>query len=222
MKNNGEIWTCFDDKLVYNIDIVKLKQFAFGMDNNNDGDFIFENNRNAYLLFYIKKNNINCENFVNINSINLIKKNTLNNNKDNISIKESTYFDEIEVNKMNNSELYFNKDNEMDIDNADNSSENNLSEKNSEIIEENYQHNNNCLLTFNYNIFIEKFSELNLNKKNIKNDFISKNINNNDTQNSIDLQNDNTVISVVMFGTPYCKIFRKIRHVHKVLFLLLV
>ena len=74
LKNNGEIWTCFDDKLVYNIDIVKLKQFAFGMDNNNDGDFIFENNRNAYLLFYIKKNNINCENFVNINSINLIKK----------------------------------------------------------------------------------------------------------------------------------------------------
>ena len=161
------------------------------MDNNNDGDFIFENNRNAYLLFYIKKNNINCENFVNINSINLIKKNTLNNNKDNISIKESTYFDEIEVNKMNNSELYFNKDNEMDIDNADNSSENNLSEENSEIIEENYRHNNNCLLTNNYNIFIEKFCELNLNKKNIKNDFISKNINNNDTQNSIDLQNNN-------------------------------
>ena len=87
--------------------------------------------------------------------INLIKKNTLNNNKDNISIKESTYFDEIEVNKMNNSELYFNKDNEMDIDNADNSSENNLSEENSEIFEENYQHNNNCLLTNNYNIFIE-------------------------------------------------------------------
>ena len=59
---------------------------------------------------------------------------------------------------MNNSELYFNKDNEMDIDNADNSSENNLSEDNSEIIEENYQHNNNnCLLTNNYNIFIEKF-----------------------------------------------------------------
>ena len=44
------------------------------MDNDNDGDFIFENNRNAYLLFYINKNNINCENFVNINSINLIKK----------------------------------------------------------------------------------------------------------------------------------------------------
>ena len=39
---------------------------------------------------------------------------------------------------MNNSELYFNKDNEMDIDNADNSSENNLSKENSEIIEENY------------------------------------------------------------------------------------
>ena len=38
---------------------------------------------------------------------------------------------------MNNSELYFNKDNEMDIDNADNSSENNLSEENSEIFEEN-------------------------------------------------------------------------------------
>ena len=44
------------------------------MDNNNDGDFIFENNRNAYLLFYIKKNNINSENFVNINSINLFNK----------------------------------------------------------------------------------------------------------------------------------------------------
>ena len=74
LKNNGEIWTCFDNKLVYNKDIVKLKQFAFGMDNDNDDDFIFFNNRNAYLLFYIKKNNINCENFVNINSINLIKK----------------------------------------------------------------------------------------------------------------------------------------------------
>ena len=41
LKNNGEIWTCFDNKLVYNKDIVKLKQFAFGMDNDNDDDFIF-------------------------------------------------------------------------------------------------------------------------------------------------------------------------------------
>ena len=100
------------------------------MDNDNDDDFIFENNRNAYLLFYVKKNNFNCEKFVNINSINLVKKNIVNNNTDNISIKESTYLDEIEGNKKNNSELYYNKDNEMDIDNADNSSENNLSEKN--------------------------------------------------------------------------------------------
>ena len=82
LKNNADTWTCFDDKLVYNIDIVKLKQLAFGIDNDNNDDFIFENNKNAYLLFYVKKNNFNCEKFVNINSINLVKKNIVNNNTD--------------------------------------------------------------------------------------------------------------------------------------------
>ena len=54
VKDITKTWKYFDDKNVHNIDIAKLKKLSFGMD--NDDAFIYEYNSNAYLLFYIKKN----------------------------------------------------------------------------------------------------------------------------------------------------------------------
>ena len=121
LKDNTKAWKCLDDKLVYDIYIVKLKNLSFGMDNDNG--FIYENNTNAYLLFYVKKNDFKCEKYLNINSVNLVKKYYVNKITENIFKQECTYFDDDEVNKINNSENYYNKDNDMDIDNDDNSLE---------------------------------------------------------------------------------------------------
>ena len=76
VKDITKTWKYFDDKNVYNIDIAKLKKLSFGID--NDDAFIYENNSKAYLLFYIKKNDLYCEPFLKINSINLVKKYFIN------------------------------------------------------------------------------------------------------------------------------------------------
>ena len=62
VKDITKTWKYFDDKNVYNIDIAKLKKLSFGVD--NDDAFIYENNSNAYLLFYKKKNDLYFEQFL--------------------------------------------------------------------------------------------------------------------------------------------------------------
>ena len=53
VKDITKTWKNFDDKNVQNKDSAKLKKLLFGID--NDDAFIFENNSNAYLLFYKKE-----------------------------------------------------------------------------------------------------------------------------------------------------------------------
>ena len=78
-KNNNS-WYEFNDSTVSKFDIKNLSKEAFGgfdefFDIENQKTQFFPSNRNAYLLFYEKENDFNCEKYDKINIINEEEKN---------------------------------------------------------------------------------------------------------------------------------------------------
>ena len=81
-QENGE-WYKFDDTKISSFDIKNIEYECFGDDkennNNNNNFYNFQNCHNAYLLFYTRKENLNCKKFkdeikVNEEVINKMKK----------------------------------------------------------------------------------------------------------------------------------------------------
>ena len=89
IKNDGEQWYEFNDTQVIPSNIEALKEEAFGGEetfNNNGYKHKTEKNKSAYLLFYEKKIQTDCEKFDNIEAINSLneQKDENNEKKDNI------------------------------------------------------------------------------------------------------------------------------------------
>ena len=73
IKNNNGNWYEFNDTQVHLFDIDLLNEEAFGGDEiiySEGEEIIRKKNRSAYLLFYEKKDQSNCEQFENIDAIN--------------------------------------------------------------------------------------------------------------------------------------------------------
>ena len=89
IKTNNEKWYEFNDTRVTPFDENLLDEETFGGDEKiyiNGEEILREKNRNAYLLFYEKKDQSDCEQFNKIDAINSflgIKNNNINDNKNN-------------------------------------------------------------------------------------------------------------------------------------------
>ena len=92
--SNSEKWYKFNDTQVTEFDVKELENETFGGQEKEiefDGkEKIINKNRNAYLLFYEKIDEANCENFDNVDVINKCNKedddfNLLNDNEENIN-----------------------------------------------------------------------------------------------------------------------------------------
>ena len=70
--NDNDIWKCYDDKNVKIIDLVDIQNICYGQKLSESNNV--ENIKNAYILFYKKINENNCEKFNSINLINILKK----------------------------------------------------------------------------------------------------------------------------------------------------
>ena len=83
IKNEEEQWYEFNDTQVTPSNIDSLKEEAFGGEeafNNNGYKIKTEKNKSAYLLFYEKKIQTDCENFDNIEAIKSLNGNNNENN----------------------------------------------------------------------------------------------------------------------------------------------
>ena len=127
IRKEGDKWYQFNDTEVTPFDINLLEEETFGGEEiyyTNGNKQVTKKNRSAYLLFYEKKNQNDCQEFDNIEAINLFLKekniSQLNNNKNNINEN---------INNINGSEIIKEKN--------ENSTEINSTEENSEIREEN-------------------------------------------------------------------------------------
>ena len=95
IKTNNEKWYEFNDTRVTPFDANFLGEEAFGGDEKiyiNGEEILREKNRNAYLLFYEKKDQSDCEQFNKIDAINSflgIKNDNINDNKNNNNIIEN-------------------------------------------------------------------------------------------------------------------------------------
>ena len=118
IKTNNDQWYNFNDTQVTPFDIDFLREEAYGGEeiyNENGNKEVKKKNRNAYLLFYEKKIQTNCEQFNNVEAIeSFIGKN--NKSQNNINIIQNN----IEGNKiMNNNEKVSNIINEIEIQKND-------------------------------------------------------------------------------------------------------
>ena len=111
IRKEGDKWYQFNDTEVTPFDINFLEEETFGGDEvfNVDGNKkVSKKNRSAYLLFYEKKNQNDCEKFDNIDAINLVldklginNENTNDINKDNNNeIKENNSKSINEINEI--------------------------------------------------------------------------------------------------------------------------
>ena len=99
IKSEGEQWYEFNDTQVTPSNIESLKKEAFGGEetiNNNGYKIKAEKDKSAYLLFYEKKVQTDCEKFDNIEAINSLNGN--NNNEDNF--KQDTQNENENENKI--------------------------------------------------------------------------------------------------------------------------
>ena len=121
IRKEGDKWYQFNDTEVTPFDISLLEEETFGGEEifyTNGNKQISQKNRSAYLLFYEKKNQNDCQEFDNIEAINLFLKE-----------KNIAYLNKTE-DKIENS-------NDNNIINNDNNNDNNSTTDNSEIKEEN-------------------------------------------------------------------------------------
>ena len=123
IKNENEEWYEFNDTQVTPVDISFLCEEAFGGEetlNNNDGNKQkSQKNRSAYLLFYEKIIQTDCEQFNNIEAINSLL---------NISIKNGNG-DNVDINNENNQEKQETKQNIINVENGGNNEINTTIEK---------------------------------------------------------------------------------------------
>ena len=119
IRKEGDKWYQFNDTEVTPFDIKLLEEETFGGDEvfyTNGNKQVSQKNRSAYLLFYEKKNQSDCQEFDNIDAINLFLK-------------------EKNISDLNNDDLV-QKENENVI-NIENKKEIDTTEDTSEIVEEN-------------------------------------------------------------------------------------
>ena len=69
---DNDIRKCYDDKNVNIIDLVDIQNICYGQNTSESNNI--DNTINAYILFYKKINDNNCEKFNSIKSINILKK----------------------------------------------------------------------------------------------------------------------------------------------------
>ena len=81
--NESKEWYKFNDTKVNKFDINELANEAFG---GKEEKSQFEKNRNAYLLFYEKIDDSNCETFNNIKSINILNKKNEDDDNDDFNL----------------------------------------------------------------------------------------------------------------------------------------
>ena len=119
IRKEGDKWYQFNDTEVTPFDINFLEEETFGGDevyNINGNKKVTKKNRSAYLLFYEKKNQEDCQKFDNIEAINLVLGGNLKikeKEKDEEIIKESNGMtvNEIKENGINGKETEINNDN---------------------------------------------------------------------------------------------------------------
>ena len=117
------IWHQFNDTSVTKFDIRDLKRETFGGKEEETGE---EKNRSAYLLFYEKVDQTNCENFDKIKILNkLINLNNKNNKKEQITIKKEEKEDNDEFNLLQEDNI---NEIKQDEENNKNDDDNNIDE----------------------------------------------------------------------------------------------
>ena len=112
IKDKNEEWYEFNDTQVTPIDIGFLSEEVFGGEetfNNNGNELTSQKNRSAYLLFYEKIDQTDCEQFNNIEAINSYL---------NLSIKNEKGDNVDNINENNNEEKQENNQNINEIENG--------------------------------------------------------------------------------------------------------
>ena len=159
IKNEDGQWYEFNDTQVTPSNFESLKEEAFGGEEiiyNNGNKKTSQKNRSAYLLFYEKKIQTDCEKFDNIEAINIfygLNNNNENKKDDNIK-NENNNNEEISENKINiyNEE---NKEGDLNKDENENKDENGMKDILENINEEMFKYFlNKKLFSNEYQYFI--------------------------------------------------------------------